>query len=164
MIHIKRATYLFIILILAGGCSTETTVNNRSIIQEGDITTYENTLIAADMKEDIDDDGEIEHIKLLISPAPIRNPEKIGEYLWDDSHYWQLIVEDNHHLYALFEDHVQGLAELYIVNEGEDENTIMFETKGTTLSLIQYKYNHDGFFEKKVIYNEGPILNRSTMK
>ncbi|NDI35775.1 hypothetical protein [Chengkuizengella sediminis] len=169
MINIKRVTILVLFFVLITGCSNETistdsTDSNILIIEKGEVKTYEDILTVEDIEEDIDGDEKKEHIKLSISPAPKPDPENEGQYLWDDSQVWQLVVEDEGDFYTLFDDHVQGLAELYIANEGQNQNAIIFQTKGTTLSLLQYKHNQDGYFEKKVVYNEGTILHRSTIK
>ncbi|NBI28075.1 hypothetical protein [Chengkuizengella marina] len=165
MINIKRVTILVLLLVLIAGCSTEaTTDNTKVVIEKGEVKTYEDIMTVEDIEEDIDGDEKKERIRLSISPAPQPDPENEGQYLWDDSQVWQLVVEDEGNFYTLFEDHVQGLAELYIANEGQNQNAIIFQTKGTTLSLLQYKYSQEGNFEKRVIYSEGPILHRSTIK
>ncbi|WP_349408663.1 hypothetical protein [Pseudalkalibacillus sp. SCS-8] len=169
----KGLMLLFMIVIFVTGClnqpkSKESTKaksdNEITKIHKSKVETYEGSLTAEEIEEDIDGDGTKETIKLLISPAPQPDPTNENTYLWGDSHIWQLIVEDEGNAYPLFNDYVQGLAELYIVNEGERENVIAFQTKGTILSLTLYKYNPKDYFEKRVIYSNGSILHRSTMK
>jgi hypothetical protein len=165
VISIKRII-AFICLLLVAGCSDQTTTEktDSSQIKPGEISSYEDSFVAEQIEENIDDDENVESIKLLISPAPMPDPEKEGHYLWGDSHVWQIVVEDEGKKYELFNDNVQGLAELFIVNEEEGKNTIAFLTKGTTLGLYLFKYNQDGYFEMRESYNNGPILHRSNVK
>lgn len=152
-----------LLLFLVTGCSNQATeVNATTKIKKGDVSTYEDVLKAEDFEEDIDGDGQKERITLNISPAPQPHPEKEGEYLWDSSHIWQLIVEDEGDYYTLYNDHVQGLAEMYIVNEAENQNAIVFLQKGTTLRLAVFRYK-DKYFEREVQYNSG-MLHRSTIR
>ncbi|NBI29699.1 hypothetical protein [Chengkuizengella marina] len=165
MIYIKRVTLLVLIFVLIAGCSNETiSTDSNIIIEKGQVKSYEDILTVEEIEEDIDGDEKKEHIKLSISPALKPDPENKNQYLWDDSHVWQLVVEDEGNFYTLPYLMTMYKAELYISNEEENQNTIIFLTKGTTLSFLQYKHNQKGYFEKKVIYNEGPILHRSTIK
>lgn len=166
MIIIKRIIGIVCLLFLVTGCSNQTAMENTDIskIKPSDLSSYEDAFVAEELEENIDDDENVESIKLIISPSPTPDPEKEGQYLWGDSHVWQIIVEDEGKTYELFNDHVQGLAELFIVNEGQEQNTIAFLTKGTTLGLYLFKYNQDGYFEMSENYNQGPILHRSNMK
>jgi hypothetical protein len=168
VISIKRIIGVigFICLFLIAGCSEQTTTEktDSSQIKPGDISSYEDTFVAEQIEENIDDDDSLESVKLLISPAPMPDPENEGHYLWGDSHVWQIVVEDDGKRYELFNDNVQGLGELFIVNEEEGKNTIAFLTKGTTLGLFLINYNKEGYFEMKESYNKGPILHRSNVK
>ena len=174
-VSIKKLFMLFVCTLLVTGCSMSSSNDRGSEsnngmdkestnkIQPGNINKYEDSLIAEDVEEDIDGDGEKEQIQLVISPKPKEDPNNEGKYLWDDSQIWQLSVTDGDQKYTLFDDHVQGIASFYIVNEG-DQNSIIFEEKGTKLSLRVFRYNENEYFEENVIYSNGPILHRSTVK
>ncbi|QHE52831.1 hypothetical protein [Pontibacillus sp. HMF3514] len=161
----KKIICLILILLLITGCSQETTTNEKDItkIHNGDVKVYEDVLTLEDVEEDIDGDGHKERIILNVSPAPHPNPESDSQYLWDDSHVWQLVVKNDGNQYTLFDDHVQGKAELYIVNEKKDQNAIVFQQKGTMLHMSVFRYKDD-YFEKEVVYNSGMMLHRSTIK
>jgi hypothetical protein len=157
--------WLIIILFLTVGCSEQTTTEEKFItkIQKGDITSYADLLTAEDFEEDIDGDGQKERITLNISPAPQPHPENEYQYLWDSSHVFQLIVEDEGDYFTLFDDHVQGLAEMYVVSEEENQFSIVFFQKGTSLTLTVFRYKGD-YFEKEVVYSSGLMNNRSTFR
>jgi len=161
----KKFMYLFLVLFFATGCTKETSKveENYTKIHKGNMKVYEDVLTAEDIQEDIDGDGQKERIILNISPAPTPHPDNEGQYLWDSSQVWQLLVEDDGEYYTLYDDHVQGLAEMYIVNENENQYTINFLQKGTNLNLSVFRFKDD-FFEKEEVYNSGVILQRSTIK
>ncbi|WHX39812.1 hypothetical protein QNH36_19510 [Mesobacillus sp. AQ2] len=161
----KKCICLFLFLILITGCSQEATTNENDItkIQNGDVKVYEDVLTLEDVEEDVDGDGQKERIILNVSPAPQTHPDNDGQYLWDDSQVWQLVVKDGENQYILFDDHVQGLAELYIVNEKGNQNAIVFQQKGTNLKLSVFRYKDD-YFEKEVVFNSEMMLHRSTIK
>jgi hypothetical protein len=131
-------------------------------IKTGDVAEYKDFLTVEKLEEDIDGDGQNEQIILNVSPSPERHPENEGQYLWDDSHVWQLIVQNEGDQYTLFDDYVQGLAELYIVNEKENQNAIVFQQKGTTLNLSVFRFKGNSF-RKEIMY-ESMILQRSLVK
>lgn len=162
---VKKCICLFLYLILITGCSQEATTNENDItkIQNGDVKVYEDVLTLEDVEEDVDGDGQKERIILNVSPAPQTHPDNDGQYLWDDSQVWQLVVKDGENQYILFDDHVQGLAELYIVNEKGNQNAIVFQQKGTNLKLSVFRYKDD-YFEKEVVFNSEMMLHRSTVK
>ncbi len=137
--------------------------NDTTNIPVGDFTVYEDVLTAEDIEVDIDGDGQNERIILNISPAPVPDPDNEGQYLWDSSQVWQLLVQDEGEYYTLFDDHVHGLAEMYVVNEENNQNAIVFQQKGTNMNLSVFRYK-DGYFEKSVVYNSGMILHRSAIK
>jgi hypothetical protein len=162
---VKKYICLLLFLFLMTGCSQETTTKEKDItkIHNGDVKVYEDVLTLEDVEEDVDGDGQKEHILLNVTPAPQPHPENEGQYLWDDSQVWQLVVKDDRNQYTLFDDHVQGLAELYIVNEMGNQNAIVFQQKGTNLKLSVFRYK-DEYFEKEVVYNSEMMLHRSTIK
>lgn len=161
----KKCICLSLFLILITGCSQEATTNENDItkIQHGEVKVYEDVLTLEDVEEDVDGDGQKERIILNVSPAPQTHPDNDGQYLWDDSQVWQLVVKDGENKFILFDDHVQGLAELYIVNEKGNQNAIVFQQKGTNLKLSVFR-GKDGYFEKEVVYNSEMMLHRSTIK
>jgi hypothetical protein len=165
---------VFLLLLFLLGCSqnvekNKTTEENLSTIEVNEekimkenIEIKEDSLAAENFKEDIDGDGDLEDIILYISPAPKPHPEIEGKYLWDSNHLWQLIVKDGEAIYPLHNKPVQGSADVFVVSS-KNEKEIVFLEHGTVLSLTTYKYNSDEFYEKKIIYYDGPILHRSVI-
>jgi hypothetical protein len=144
-VNLKRIFLLCMVLLLVTGCSNEAgkVKENNTKIHKGNMTVYEEALTAEDIQEDIDGDGQKERIILNISPAPVPHPTIEGQYLWDSSHVWQLLVEDNGEYYTLFDAPVQGRAELYIISENDNQNAIVLQQKGTTLNLSAFRYKND---------------------
>jgi hypothetical protein len=158
---------IFVTMILSVGCSNLEEANNTS----GEITKikpekfkiYEDSFLAENFEEDLDGDGEQEIIKMYIQPAPVEDEENKGQYLWDDSHFWQLIVFDGEKTYPLFNNHLRGKLKFWIENN-EDQKRIVLLKDGMELTLETFQYNADGYFDRKVHYKStgAPPLVRST--
>ena len=152
------------------GCSNSEKISSFSeesaIIKDEKIKIYEDSFLADNFEEDIDRDGNLEIIKMYIQPAPIEDKENIGQYLWDDSHLWQLIVFDGDKTYPLFNNHLRGKLKFWIEDNGESKTIILLED-GMQLSLQTFEYNDDGYFERKTHYKSTgipPLIRSATIK
>ncbi|TFB24325.1 hypothetical protein E3U55_02150 [Filobacillus milosensis] len=171
MIKISTRVIVFtLFLCVVVGCSNQQNntytqeTHNISKIEEGEVTSYEDVFVASDVKEDLNGDGEKERIILRISPAPVLISENPKQYGWDDSHIWQLLVEDHEgNTYPLFDDSVQFSGQMYIVSKENNEKAIIFELNGTSLKLIEYRFNTKGYFEKEIMYKNRPIIHKSSI-
>ncbi|MBO8171445.1 MAG: hypothetical protein H0Z33_06065 [Bacillaceae bacterium] len=160
----KMLVFTMMLAIIAiAGCSnsseTDQNVFKTTKVKAAKIQVYEQSFLAEDVTVDLDGDGKKESIKLYIEPAPIENKE--GEYLWDDSHVWQLIVLANGQTFPLYNDHFNGKLKFWIVNNGEKKEIILLKD-GIQLSLETYEYNQNGYFERKVHYLSSETLIRSS--
>lgn len=111
---------------------------------------------------DINGDGAEEEILLLTSAKK----DSDGEYVWDDSQSWALIVKTDDGVYPLFEEHAHGKLKLYVSerydNNGDIRPIIRLEASSSSeFSIKEYSYNGEDF-EKKVVYDAGVINELST--
>ncbi|TFB12813.1 hypothetical protein E3U55_17005 [Filobacillus milosensis] len=160
----KILLFLIIGLVLIGCTKDDAETHNISKVGEGEVTSYKDVLLVSDINEDLNGDGNKERIVLRVSPAPFVTSENPKQYGWDDSHIWQLFVEDHEgNTYSLFDDSVQFSAQMYIVGKENKEKAIVFEINGTSLKLIEYRYNSDGYFEKRNIYKNSPMIHKSSI-
>lgn len=163
-------TIMFVTIIFGVGCSNSKeaskTSNETTKIKAEEFKIYEDSFLAENFEEDIDGDGNKEVIKMYIHPAPIEDKENKGQYLWDHSHFWQLIVYDGDKTYPLYNNHVSGKLKFWIENN-EEYKTIVLLIDGMQLSLETFQYNDDGYFERKIHYiSTGipPLIRSSTIK
>ncbi|WP_053589191.1 hypothetical protein [Bacillus sp. FJAT-22090] len=155
--------FLLSFLLLLTGCATGepkevlTKADSLGLISMEDVTILEDSFLAEDVKVDLTGDGVEEEILLYVSPSPIN--EETGGFVWDDSHFWQLLVKDGTSTYPLFNDHLSGVMEFWI-GEEDGENSLILINNGTGLTLYKFTYQEKGF-NKEVIYTLDTITNRS---
>lgn len=106
---------------------------------------------------DINGDGAEEEILLLTSAKK----DSDGEYIWDDSQNWALIVKTDDGIYPLYENHAHGKLKLYVSelydNNGDIRPVIRLETSSSSeFSIKEFTYNGEGF-EEKTAYDAGVI-------
>jgi hypothetical protein len=161
---------MFITMILSVGCSNldeaSNTFEETTKIKAEDFKIYEDSFLAENIKEDLDGDGEQEIIKMYIQPTPLEDKENKGQYLWDDTHFWQLIVFAGDKTYPLFNNHLSGKLKFWIENN-EGQKTIVLLKDGMELSLTTFRYNADGYFDRKEHYKSTgvpPLIRSSTIK
>lgn len=155
-------TIMFVTLILSTGCSnlnSEEAENNSVVtskIKDEKFEIYENSFLAENLEEDLDGDGVKETIKMYIHPSPIMDGENEGQYLWDDSHFWQLIVFDEDKTYPLYNNQLSGKLKFWIDGD-EEQKTIILLQDGMELSLETFKYDVAGYFMRKELYKSTEI-------
>lgn len=160
-------TIMFVTMIISVGCSNSEDASNTSEeaikIKAEKFKIYEDSFLAESFEEDLDGDGEQETIKMYIQPPPMEDEENKGQYLWDDSHFWQLIVFDGDKTFPLFNNHLSGKLKFWIENN-ENQKTIVLLKDGMELSLETFQYNADGYFNRQEHYKSTgiPPLIRST--
>ena len=134
------------------------TNENTSVIEHEDIQLYEDAFLAENFEVDLDGDGSNEVMKMYIYPAPI---EMDGQYFWDDSHLWQLIVFDGDRSYPLFNNHVSGILKFWIEDDGERPTIVLMEN-GIGMTLQTFRYHDNGYYSKNIHYQIDTLLFRST--
>jgi hypothetical protein len=159
---------LLFVMTLAVGCTNsdnkENSISEKSTkIEAEEFKIYEDSFLAENFEVDIDGDGNQEIVKMYIHPAPIEDSKNKGQYLWDHSHLWQLIVFDKEKTYPLFNDNLSGKLKFWIEDNGLTKTIILLED-AMNLSFHTYVYNENGYFEKNTHYRgEGiPPIERST--
>ncbi|WP_342566711.1 hypothetical protein MKY09_11625 [Psychrobacillus sp. FSL K6-4046] len=161
----KKFSLLLFILVFLLACEEKNTIENSSkvesdnfiFIKEEDIEVPEGAYLAENITEDLTGDGIEDEIILYISPPPII--AETGEFLWDDSHLWQLILIDQGKKYPLYNDSVRGVLDFWIAeNEGKKE-LVLFNS-GQHLMLYKYNYDKEKFIRNELFY-EKLIINQS---
>lgn len=156
------------VMILNVGCSHSVgnEIEETTKIKAEQVQIYEDAFLAEHIEADLDGDGEKESIKMYIKPEPVEDKEHKGQYLWDDSHLWQLIVFDGDKTYPLFNNHLSGKLKFWIENNG-GEKTIILLIDAREVSLETYRYHAEGYYFRTVHYKsrgEDPLIRSTTIK
>lgn len=150
------------------GCKEETVRSDQPIHKEtaekitaAEVTEYEGRFLEEKLEEDLTGDGINEIIELYISPPPVIDEN--GEYGWDDSHYWQLIVNVGDQTYPLFNDHIQfGAIRFWIIEDNKGKEVVLL-SEGSQLFMNSYRFDGEAFIKTEHYSNDGGIINqRST--
>ncbi len=112
---------------------------------------------AAECSYDITHSGGAEENILLLTDAAYEN----GEFLWDDSQNWALVVQNDEGVYPLFENHMHGKAELSVsevYNTDSDTVPVIRLTVSSSASyeIREYRYENGAFYEQ-IPYSAGGI-------
>ena len=145
--------------VIAFGCTTQEPVDEPNDSIEEHVEEPENSVIIEptlkldvvdtlttldDFEFDIDDDGEMEMIKLLTAAEKGSN----GEIAWDDGQKWMLVVLDTDKDYVLVDEYVQlGKIDfnIFLVDETFYISTLSPRTASLTLNIYEYDKNNDRF-------------------
>ena len=106
---------------------------------------------------DITNSGGAEEYIYLLTDA---QKDASGEFLWDDSHNWALVVENEQGVYPLFREYRRGNPELNVseVYEGEEIIPVIRLTLSSSASyeIREYRFENGKFYES-IPYSAGAI-------
>lgn len=167
----KKLCILIMVTMILSGCTTgkrneiENFENSPKIIKaEEDLGKYDFLTRYAGCEYDITDDGVEEEFLLLTSAKK----DDSGEYMWDDSQEWALIVKSDMGTYTLFNEYMRGKIDFYLSERYESDGSIspvirLEVSSGSEFFIKEYTYNNDAF-EEKMVYNSGAINEISIEK
>ncbi len=118
------------------------------------IIVSEEAYLAEQTPLDIDGNHENEIVEMYVTPSPV---QPNGELVWDDSHFWQLLVKDGDNVYPLFNDHSQfGLLKFWTYSGESPSILLLVDGNGT--NVVSYKYDKDNkSFLKEINYQSEGI-------
>ncbi|REK76684.1 hypothetical protein DX130_06505 [Paenibacillus paeoniae] len=145
---------LLLILVIGAGCAASNSLNDTVKIRPESVTINEDAFLADSMQYDLDGDGQMEMIRMYIYPAPAEAENKPGQYLWHESHQWQLIVNRGEDTYLLYNNHLSGKLKFWIEDRGGSQKAIVLLEEGKGLRLDSFTLNEDHIFERMMNYNQ----------
>lgn len=117
---------------------------------------YKSMNKAAECSYDMTHSGGAEENILLLTDAAYEN----GEFLWDDSQNWALVVQNDEGIYPLFENHMHGMAELSVSEVYTDSDVIpvirLTISSSASYEIREYRYENGAFYEQ-IPYRAGGI-------
>ena len=161
----KRIIIALVFVCSLCGCSKEVVNTSSQVSPSPHVkeikkteVSYENNMNKYEgCSYDFDSDGDEEEVLLLTDAKK----DETGEYMWDDSHHWQLVVNTTDGGYTLYDEYVHGMLELnlseYYSEDGNTHPIVRLSiSTGASFTIKEYRFDYN-VFKETTAYDTGYI-------